>query len=74
MDDVDSEEMEGLSPEEEEQYETLGTIKEVVYKSFKETGIDSELVRYALEAVRIGLIKICSVDNKPFQDEEVDSS
>jgi hypothetical protein len=74
MDDVDSEEMEGLSPEEEEQYETLGTIKEVVYQSFKKTGIDSELVGYALEAVRIGLIKICSADNKPFQDEKVDSS
>ena len=41
---------------------------------FKETGVDSELVGYALGAVKIGLIKICSADNKPFQDEEVDSS
>jgi hypothetical protein len=66
--------MEELTPKEEEQYETLGTIKEVVEKCFKETGIDSELVGYALRAVRIGLIRICSVDNKLFQDEEVDSS
>ena len=68
------EEMEELTLEDEEEYITLGTIKEVVYKSFKETGIDSELVRYALGAVKIGLIKICSVDNNSFQDEEVDSS
>jgi hypothetical protein len=74
MDDTDSEEMDELSPEEEEEYITLGTINEVVCKSFKETGIDSELVGYALGAVKIGLIKICSADNKPFQDEEVDSS
>ena len=74
LDDMDSEEMDELSLEEEEQYETLGTIKDVVYMSFKETGIDSELVGYALGAVKIGLIKICSADNKPFQDEEVDSS
>ena len=67
-------EMEELTPKEEEQYETLGTIKEVVDRCFKETGVDSELVRYALGAVRIGLIRICSVDNKLFQDDEVDSS
>jgi len=66
--------MEELTPKEEEQYETLGTIKEVVDRCFKETGVDSELVRYALGAVRIGLIRICSVDNKLFQDDEVDSS
>jgi hypothetical protein len=66
--------MEELTPKEEEQYETLGTIKEVVDRCFKETGVDSELVRYALGAVRIGLIRICSVDNKLFQDEGVDSS
>ena len=74
MDDMDSEEMDELSPEDEEEYVTLGTIKDVVYKCFKETGIDSALARYALEAVRIGLIRICSVDNKLFQDGEVDSS
>ena len=67
-------EMEELTPKEEEQYETLGTIKEVVDRCFNETGVDSELVRYALGAVRIGLIRICSVDNKLFQDDEVDSS
>ena len=67
-------EMEELTPQEEDQYETLGTIKEVVDRCFTETGVDSELVRYALEAVRIGLIRICSVDNKLFQDEGVDSS
>jgi len=67
-------EMEELTPQEEEQYETLGTIKEVVDKCFKETGIDSELVGYALGAVKIGLIKICAADYKPFQDEEIDSS
>ena len=43
--------MEELTPKEEEQYETLGTIKEVVDKCFKETGVDSELVRYALGAI-----------------------
>jgi hypothetical protein len=74
IDDTDGENMVELSLKEEEQYETLGTIKEVVYKCFKETGVDSELVGYALGAVKIGLIKICSADNKPFQDEEVDSS
>ncbi len=74
MDDTDSEEMDELSPEDEEEYITLGTIKEVVYKSFKETGIDSELVGYALGAVKIGLIRICDADNKPYQDEKVDSS
>jgi hypothetical protein len=73
MDDTDGEEMEHLTPEDEEEYITLGTIKDVVYKCFQETGVDSELVGYALEAVRIGLIKICSVDNKSLQDEEVDS-
>ena len=67
-------EMEELTPQEEDQYETLGTIKEVVDRCFTETGVDSEMVRYALGAVRIGLIRICSVDNKLFQDEEVDSS
>jgi len=67
-------EMEELTPQEEDQYETLGTIKEVVDRCFTETGVDSELVRYALEAVRIGLIRICSVDNKRFRDEGVDSS
>ena len=66
-------EMEGLSPDDEEEYITLGTIKDVVYKCFQETGVDSELVGYALEAVKIGLIKICSVNNKSLQDEEVDS-
>ena len=37
--------MEELTPKEEEQYETLGTIKEVVDKCFKETGVDSETGR-----------------------------
>jgi hypothetical protein len=74
LDDMDSEEMEELTPEEEEQYETLGTIEEVVNKSFKETGIDSELVRYALRAVKIGLIKIRSADYKHFQGGKTDSS
>ena len=66
--------MEELTPREEEQYETLGTIKEVVDRCFTETGVDSEMVRYALGAVRIGLIRICSVDKKLIQDDEVDSS
>jgi hypothetical protein len=74
MDDMDGEEMEELTPEEEEQYETLGTIKEVVYRCFKETGIDSELVGYALGAVKIGLITIRSADYKSFQGGKIDSS
>jgi len=73
MDDMDGEEMEQLTPEDEEEYITLGTIKDVVYKCFQETGVDKELVGYAMEAVKIGLINICSVDNKSLQDEEVDS-
>jgi len=69
-------EMEELTPKEEEQYETLGTIKEVVDKCFKETGVDSELVQYALRAVKIGLIEIWSASYKPepFQGVKNDSS
>jgi hypothetical protein len=69
-DDTDGEEIEELSPEDEEEYITLGTVKDVVYKCFNETGIDSELSRYAIGAVKIGLIKICSADYKPFQGVE----
>ncbi|MFQ5788347.1 MAG: hypothetical protein ACE5H1_10265, partial [Thermodesulfobacteriota bacterium] len=74
LDDTEGENMVTLSPEEEKEYLTLGTIKEVVDKCFNENGIDSDLVGYALGAVRIGLIRICSFDNEQFQDEEVDSS
>ena len=59
-DDTSSNEMEELTPEEEDQYETLGTIEEVVHMSFQKSGVNSKLVRYALEAVRIGLIEIVS--------------
>jgi hypothetical protein len=69
-DDTDGKEMEGLTADEEEQYETIGTIKEVVNKCFNETGIDSGLSRYAIGAVEIGLIKICSAGYKPFQGME----
>ena len=58
-------EVEELTPQEEDQYETLGTIKEVVDKCFKEDGVDSELVRYALGAVEIGLIELWSPHYKP---------
>ncbi len=74
MDDMDSEDMEELTPKEEEQYETLGTIEEVVEKSFNGPKINTDLVRYALEAVRIGLVKICSSNYKPFQGRKVDTS
>ncbi len=74
MDDMDGEEIEELTQKEEEQYEILGTIKEVVYKCFKETGINSELVGYALGAVKIGLITIRSADYKPFQGGRIDTS
>jgi hypothetical protein len=69
-------EMEELTPKEEEQYETLGTIKEVVDKCFKETGVDSELVGFALGAVKIGLIELWSAnyEPKPFQSRKNDSS
>jgi hypothetical protein len=66
--------MEELTQEEEEQYETLGTIEEVVEKSFNGPKINTDLVRYALEAVRIGLVKICSSDYKPFQGGKIDTS
>ena len=68
--------LEELTPKEEEQYETLGTIKEVVDRCFKETGVDSELVGYALGAIRIGLIEIWSAayESEPFQSEKNDSS
>ena len=59
-DDTGSNDMEELTPEEEEQYETLGTIEEVVHMSFQKSGVNSKLVKYALEAVRIGLIEIVS--------------
>jgi hypothetical protein len=59
-DSTDSEEMEELTPEEEDQYETLGTIEEVVHMSFQKSGVNRKLVKYALEAVRIGLIEIVS--------------
>jgi len=58
--DTGSGDMEELTPEEEDQYETLGTIEEVVHMSFQKSGVNSKLVRYALEAVRIGLIEIVS--------------
>ncbi|GAX62367.1 phosphoenolpyruvate-protein kinase [Candidatus Scalindua japonica] len=69
-------EMEELTPKEEEQYETLGTIKEVVDKCFKETGVDSELVGFALGAVKIGLIELwsASYEPEPFQGVKNDSS
>jgi hypothetical protein len=66
--------MEELTQEEEEQYETLGTIEEVVAKSFNGPKINTVLVRYALEAVRIGLVRICSADYKPFKGRKIDSS
>ena len=59
-DDSGSEDMDELTPEEEDQYETLGTIEEVVHLSFQKSGVNSKLVKYALEAVRIGLIEIVS--------------
>ena len=76
IDDTDGYDMEELSPEEEEQYETLGTIKEVVDKCFKETGVDSELVGYVLGAVKIGLIELWSAhyEPEPFQGVKNDSS
>jgi hypothetical protein len=69
-------EIEELTPQEEDQYETLGTIKEVVDKCFKEDGVDSELVGYALGAVKIGLIELWSAHYKPepFQGVKNDSS
>ncbi len=60
MDNTGSEDMEELTPEEEDQYESLGTIEEVVHMSFQKSGVNSKLVKYALEAVRIGLIEIVS--------------
>jgi len=60
IDDTDSEEIDELTPEEEDQYETLGTIEEVVHMSFQKSGVNSKLIKYALEAVRIGLIEIVS--------------
>jgi hypothetical protein len=74
IDDTDGEDLVELSLKEEEQYETLGTIKEVVVRCFKETGVDSELVRYALRAVKIGLIRICSADNESFRKVTSDDS
>ncbi len=74
IDDTDGENMVTLSPKDEKEYITLGTIKEVVYRSFTETGIDSELVGYALGAVRIGLITIRSADYRTFQGGRIDSS
>ena len=69
-------EIEELTPQEEDQYETLGTIKEVVDKCFKEDGVDSELVGYALGAVKIGLIELWSAhyEPEPFQGVKNDSS
>ena len=68
------EDIEELTPEEEEQYETLGTIEEVVHKSFQVSGINSDMVGYALGAVKIGLIKIRAVDYKPFRSESINTS
>ncbi len=69
-------EIEELIPQEEDQYETLGTIKEVVDKCFKETGVDSELVGFALGAVKIGLVELwsASYEPEPFQGMKNDSS
>jgi hypothetical protein len=76
INDTDGEYMEELSPKDEEEYTTLGTIKEVVYKCFKESGVDSELVGYALGAIKIGLIEIWSAayEPEPFQGGRIDSS
>ena len=53
-----NDDIEELSPEEEEQYVTLGTIKEVVERTFTTDGVNPDLVNYALGAVKIGLIEI----------------
>jgi len=53
-----NDDIEELSPEEEEQYVTLGTIKDVVERTFTSDGVNQDLVMYALGAVKIGLIEI----------------
>ena len=59
--------IEELTQEEEKEYVTFGTLNGVVHEAFKETGINSELVTYVLEAVKIGLIEIDFGGHKLFQ-------
>ena len=66
--------MEELSQEEEKEYVTFGTLKGVVYKTFKETGINSDLASYVLEAVKIGLIEIDFAGHKLFKGSDIEES
>lgn len=70
MDDMGNEDMEELTKEEENEYVTFGTLKGVVYKTFKETGINSELASYVIEAVKIGLIEIDFAGHKLFRGSD----
>ena len=61
------ESIEDLTKEEEKEYTSYGTIREVVEKCFKEGGVDSKLVKYVMEAVKIGLIEIDFLGHKLFE-------
>ena len=62
--------IEELTQEEEKEYVTFGTLNGVVHEAFKETGINSELASYVLEAVRIGLIEIDFGEHNLFQGSD----
>jgi len=66
--------IEELTQEEEKEYVTFGTLNGVVHEAFKETGINSELASYVLEAVKIGLIEIDFGDHKLFQGGDREES
>jgi len=66
--------LEELTPEEESEYITIGTLEEVVHNCFKGGVINSDLVPYVMEAVKIGLIEIEFEGQKLFQDVEVEDS
>ena len=66
--------IEELTQEEEKEYVTFGTLNGVVHEAFKETGINSELASYVLEAVRIGLIEIDFGEHKLFRGSDREES
>ena len=52
------ESLEELTEEESSEYEYFGTIEEVVHKAFYYGGVESDLVSYVMDAIKIGLITL----------------
>jgi len=58
------ESLEELTEEEAREYEYFGTIEEVVHKAFYHGGVESDLVSYVMDAIKIGLITLEYAGNR----------